>query len=228
MAKAPQLSVTKRTLTGRKVKLLRRQHQIPANIFGKKITSTPITLDSLVFKKLFQSAGETTLLELNLEGETKPRPVLIASVQHHPVTGEFIHVDFHQVDLTEKVTAKVPLEFVGESPAVKEQGGVLVHVISEIEVEALPAELPDSFKVDLSALKAIGDSLTLAELKLDRSKVTIDLDDSETIVTIQAPKEEEVEEVAPTPAEAEVTGQTPTPAEGETPVEAKAEPEKKS
>lgn len=212
MSKMPQVKVEKRQLTGRKVKLLRRQGKVLGNIFGKKITSTAIQMDALDFTKLYHEVGETTLLDLQITGEAKSRPVLIANIQRHPVTDQIIHVDFHQVDLAEKVTANVPLEFVGESPAVKEQGGILVHVVTEIEVEALPAELPDKFIVDISKLANLGDSLTLKELNLDRSKVTIELADDTTIVTIQAPKEEEVVEAPVVPAEGEAA---PAPVEGE-------------
>jgi large subunit ribosomal protein L25 len=221
MSKMPQVKVDKRQITGRKVKLLRRQGKVLGNVFGKKITSIAIQMDSPDFTKLYHEVGETTLLDLQITGEAKSRPVLIANIQRHPVTNQIIHVDFHQVDLAEKVTANVPLEFLGESPAVKEQGGILVHVVTEIEVEALPAELPDKFIVDISKLANLGDSLTLKELNLDRSKVTIDLADDTTIVTIQSPKEEEVVEAPAVPAEGEAA---PAPAEGEAAPAGEAKP----
>jgi len=200
MTKMPILNVSKRTQFGRKIKQLRVQGKIPGNVFGKSIPSFAITLDPDSFTKIFKIAGETSIIDLQVEGVAKSHPVLISNRQRHPVTNRILHVDFHEVSLTEKVTVSVPLEFVGESPAVKEKGGILVTVIHEIEVEALPTELPDKFTVDLATLKDIGNSLTLKDLQLDQHKYSVSLAADATLVTIQSPKEEEV---APAPAVAE-------------------------
>lgn len=205
MPKRPQLNASVRTVVGRRVKKIRNQSLIPANIFGKKVKSLAVQLPLPDFQKLYAETGETTLIDLIIDGEKTPRAVLVANVQHHPVTQIPLHVDFHQVTLTEKVTAKIPVELIGESPAVKELGGIVVHSISEVEIDALPTDLPDNFTLDISALKQIGDNLTLADISLDAQKITLKDDPSTVLVSIQAPKEE-VEE-APTPAEAEVVGE---------------------
>lgn len=197
------LTAEPRQLTGRKVKQLRAQGKIPANIFGKKVTSTAITLSHADFVKAFNQAGETNIINLTVTGESSPRPVLISNIHQHPITDGYLHIDLRQVDLKEKVTASVPLEVVGESPAVKEKGGVLVVTVNEIEVEALPTDLPDKFTIDISSLSDIGNSLHISDLKVDKSKLTLQLEDEETIALIQEQKEEE-EEATPTPAEAEV------------------------
>lgn len=216
MLKRPQLVAEKRDLHGRQVKQLRAKSLLPGNLFGKKVKSLAIQIPLDDFNKLYSDTGETTLIDLLLKNETSPRAVLIANVQIHPVTQALLHVDFHQVTLTEKVTANIPIELLGEAPAAKELGGVVVNPVSEIEIEALPTDLPDNFIIDLTTLKQIGDTFTIADLKFDKTKVVIASDFGTVLVTIQEPKEEVVE--APTPAEAE------TPSAGETSETKEGEP----
>lgn len=202
MAKFPQLIVDKRTLIGRKVKALRRQGLIPANLFGKKIESVAIQVESKQFKKLFEEVGETGIVEVIVAD--KSYPSLITGTSVDPVSGITLHVDFHNVSLKEKVTATIPLELIGEAPAVKELGGVINQSLFELEVEALPTELPEQFDVDISKLVAIGDSLSIKDLTIS-SDVTVELEPDTLIVSIAEPAPEEV--VEETPAEAEVGDQ---------------------
>lgn len=211
-----KLSAKPRKLFGRKVKSLRREGVIPGNVFGKKTKSISIQVGNKELVGIIKAAGETGLIDLTIEGESKPRPVLISGYAQDPVSSALLHVDFHQVDLTVKTTAAVPVEVVGEAPAAVE-GNVLVVLKQELEVEALPADLPDKIGVDVTGLKEIGDSILAKDLKLDRAKVALLVDDEEPIVTIQAPAKEEVVEA---PAEEEGEG-----AEGAEP--AKEEDEKK-
>jgi large subunit ribosomal protein L25 len=226
MSKRPQLTAEKRDLIGRQVKQLRAKALLPGNVFGKKVKSLSIQIPLPDFKKLFSTAGETTLIDLLLKSESSPRAVLIANVQIHPVTQAILHVDFHQVTLTEKVTANIPIELTGEAPAAKELGGVVVNPVSELEIEALPTDLPDNFIIDLSTLKQIGDAFTISDLKFDKSKVVIAADPSTVLVTIQEPKEEVVE--APTPTEAEIpsAGEAAETKEGEPAPESTTQSEK--
>lgn len=207
-----QLQASARTIIGRKVSLLRREAKIPANIYSKNKESVPITLDKKAFSKLYSTAGETTLIELTIDGEQKNRPVLIRDAQRHPVSGDIVHVDFQQVDLSQKVTANIPVETTGESEAVK-AGGVLVLAHNEIEVEALPTDLPEVFQVDVSKLNSMGDVITVADLIFDREKVTISLESDEVLATIQAQEEEKVEEVSTELAEPELIKQGATKAD---------------
>lgn len=211
MAEKITLKVDPRTLTGRKVKLLRRQGLVPANIFGTKTKSTAVEVKADQFMKTFRQAGETNLVYLTVGDEKDARPVLISSVQLHPVTDVPLHVDFHQVDLKQKVTANIPVELVGESPAVEDLGGVLVQLVNEIEVEALPTDLPEKFEIDLSALKAIGDAIAIKDLKVDADKIEIKNDPELQIVQAQEPQPEEEEVVAEEAAPAE--GEAAQPAE---------------
>ncbi|MEK7514059.1 MAG: 50S ribosomal protein L25 [Patescibacteria group bacterium] len=205
MSQAVKLDVNPRKIAGRKVKQLRRQGIIPANIFGKSVKSLAIELPLKSFQTAFKTAGETNIIELQVAKETKTRPVLVHDIHYHPVTDQILHVDFHQVDLTQKVTVAVPIEVIGESPAVV-QGGVLVQLLNELQVEALPRDLPDKFVIDASKLAAIGDGVTIKDLAVsDKVKFLAEKLD-ELVVKIEPPTKEEVEVK---PAEAVI------PAEGE-------------
>lgn len=205
MADTLNLNAQKRTLLGRKVKRLRKQDIIPANIFGKKITSLTIQVSLKDFLDTFAAVGETGLVNLLVDKTT--HPVLITNVQSDPVTDRPVHVDFREVDLTEKVTASIPLEFIGESPAVKELGGVLLTPLDEIEVEALPADLPDSFVVDLSKLEKVGDTFSVSDLKVG-SKVVVQTELDSPVALVQEHKEEKEPEPEEAPSsEEEATNQ---------------------
>lgn len=208
-----KLKVDLRKITGRKVKQLRRDQILPGNIYGKGTKSVAVQLPLKDFKPVFATAGETGIVAISVAKETKPRPVLIHNVHLDPVTDEFLHVDFHQVDLTQKVTVAVPIELIGEAPAVV-QGGVLVQLLNEIEVEALPTDLPDKFAVDVSKLETIGQGITLKDLKVsDKVKLMVENLD-ELVVKIEAPAKEEEK-----PVEAEVPEAEAAAAEGEVPIE---------
>ncbi|MBU1326542.1 50S ribosomal protein L25 [Patescibacteria group bacterium] len=157
------LQAEKRSVFGRKVKNLRRSGTIPATVYGKKIKSEALQLDGKAFQKTYEEAGETGIVELKI-GETM-RPVLIHDVQKDPVSDDVLHIEFFQVDLKEKVHANVPLVLVGEAPAVSQKIGTLLAVLNEIEVEALPADLPDHIDVDVSSLSEVGQELKVSDLK---------------------------------------------------------------
>lgn len=196
----PVLKAQKRESFGNKVKALRREGILPANIYGKKIKSQAVQVEKKEFTAVFEQAGETNLIDLKIDKEKQARPVLATNLQKHPVTGESLHIDFHQVDLTQKVSVAIPVVIEGESPAVKEKGAVLIILLDEIKVEALPQDLPDQFKVDISLLNNFDDSILVKDLKIDRSKVDVLVEDDESIVMVQEPKEEEI--VPPTKEEA--------------------------
>jgi large subunit ribosomal protein L25 len=209
------LAAETRTVVGRKVAKLRLAGLVPANVFGKKIKSASIQVNTKEFLKVYDQAGETSLINLIIPGQPE-KPVLVSAVQAHPVSGLLLHVDFHQVDLKEKVTATVPVELVGEAPASKDATMVLLQVISEIEVEALPTDIPNHFSADISQLAKIGDSLTVADLKIDLAKLTIKLSPEESVVLIQAQQAEVEPEIVAAPegeGETEVEGEAETKAE---------------
>lgn len=199
------LSAEKRTTTGRKVKNLRRQGFLPANIYGKKIKSQSVQIKLDEFEKVFKEAGETSLIEL-ISGKEK-RSALIHNVQTDPVSDIPIHADFLQVDLKEKVTAEVPVELSGESTAEKQGLGTLVQYIDEIQVEALPADLPEKFEIDVTGLANLNDAVLVNDLAVDREKVEVKNAEEQIIVKIEPLHKEE--EVVP-PAAEEVAAEVPT------------------
>lgn len=223
-AKKDELKLTtdKRTIFGRKVKTLRREGILPANIYGKKVKSLAVQTDLKSFLAAFKKTGETSVVELRVKGEKKSRPVLIDNVQFDPISDQPLHADFYQVDLKEKVTTEVPIELVGESPAAKEKIGILIQLLTEVEVEALPTELPDKLELDISGLKEVNDVVTVADLKAPK-EVKVLTPKKELLAKIEAlakeevvvPPEEEVpkEEVEEAPKE----GVPPEPTEGKPP-----------
>lgn len=217
------LKAEKRKVLGRKVKKLRREGVLPANIYGKKIKSLSIKFPVVDFEKVYKAVGETGIVEIAI-GKQK-RSVLISNVQLDPVTDKPIHIDFHQVDLKEKTTADVPIELIGESPAEKQGLGTVVQSINEIEVEALPKDLPDKFEIDLSKLTEVDQTVQVKDLVVDTKKVKILAEAEQIIVKVEPPRKEE--EVAPPPSEEEVPeeDEKEVPSEEEVAEKAEGEPE---
>jgi large subunit ribosomal protein L25 len=223
------LKAEKRTVLGSKVKQLRRTGVVPANLFGKTIDSQAIQVNGVEFNRVFKEAGETSLIWVTVAGEDKERPTLVTSVHFNPVTGDKLHVDFHQVNLKEKVTANVPVEIIGESELITTNLAVLSQSLNEIEIEALPTEIPESIVFDISSLKEIGDQLLVSDAKVG-AEVEIKTDPDQMVVSLQEPQKEEeplvVEEVAEDATGAE--GEVPAEGEaegGEKPAEGEAKPE---
>jgi large subunit ribosomal protein L25 len=193
MSKHVTFNAQSRQITGKKVKQLRNQGLIPANIHGAVETTVPLTLENIPFRDLFAQVGETGLIYMTVGDEKTARPVLVDEVSRHPVTNVVTHVTFKQVNLKEKISAEVPVEYIGETANVPDS--VVVQLVDSIEVEALPTDFPEKFEVDLSALQAIGDSITLGQLKFDSSKIKLVEEDLEKPLVILKEHVEEVEEV---------------------------------
>jgi large subunit ribosomal protein L25 len=189
MAKTnPVLKAEIRTVTGKKVKTLRKQGILPATIYGHEMEPVSVQVVDKEMEMIFAHTGESGLVDL-LIGE-KSYPILFRNPQYHPVEGNLIHIDCYKVNLKEKIVTTVPIEFVGESFAVKE-GKVLVEVTNEVEVEALPTDLPEKIEVDLSKLENIDSVITIADLIVDRSKVEIKNAADQVVVKVEEPKVEE-------------------------------------
>jgi large subunit ribosomal protein L25 len=183
------LKADKRKIFGRKVKSLRAAGRLPANIYGKNIKSLAIQLLFNDFEKVYKKAGETGIIELVIGKEE--RPALIHNVQLDPVTDTPLHIDFRQVNLKEKIIADIPIELVGESPAEKGGLGTVVQYIDEIEVEALPTDLPESFEMDVSKLKEVDQLIQVKDIAVDKEKVKVKSDAKQIIVKVEPPREEE-------------------------------------
>ena len=217
------LKAEKRSLLGRKVKKLRKDGVVPANVFGKKVKSESIQVKTLDFEKTYKETGETGLLELQINSDKKP--VLVHNVQIDPVSEKILHIDFLQVNLKEKVIAGIPIELIGESPAEKQGLGTVVQYIDEVEVEALPTDLPEKFEADISTFTEVDQTLYIKDLKVDKGKVEIKEDLEKIIAKVEPAKEEKVEvPVTEEVAEAETT-ETDKTEESETKEEKTSEPD---
>ena len=196
-----------RKIVGKKVKKLRSEGIIPANLFGKDIKSTSLQVTGDKFRKIFRKAGETSVVEIAFD--KKIEPALIHKVQKDPVTDKIIHIDFHKVNLKEKITAHVPLVLIGESPAEKNGTGLILQTINELEIESLPGDIPHQIEVDISKLGEIGETVHIKDLKIDREKVEVKNESEDVVVTVQNAemKEEPIEEEVPGPEEVEATAE---------------------
>lgn len=158
--------------------------------YGTKESSTPIFIEAVAFEKLYRVSGESSVIEL--EGEGKKLQVLVQDVSYDPIKNFPIHVDFYVVEKGAKVDASIPLEFVGESEAVKTYGGNLVKVLHEIEVEAEATNLPHSIKVDLSLLKDLDSVIKVSDLELGKGVSLYHLDGEEIVASIVSAEEEDL------------------------------------
>lgn len=232
------LSAKKRTIVGRKVKTLRKQNLLPGNIYGNKIKSKAIEIKLSDFHKVYHRAGETKIVELVLD-EKDRLPVLIHNVQIEPLSHKFLHADFYQVDLTKKVKAKVSIELTGDSPAVSQKLGLLLQTLNEVEVEALPSDLPEKLTINVSSLAKVDQELKVADLKVPKNVMVLTPADLSVVkvgklISKEAEQLAKEEEAAAAAAKAAVAAETaaaaPAPAEEEeekptVPLEATSKPE---
>jgi large subunit ribosomal protein L25 len=182
------LQATKREVSGKRVKSLRNAGKLPAVLYGHNVSTQQIEISEKDFYKAFKAAGESTLVNLVVDGKTQP--VLIHEVQHHYLNDKPIHVDFYAVNMTEKLKVHVPVHLKGEAPAVKALGGTLVKNLSEVEVECLPGDIPHSFEVDIGGLNTFEDIIRVSNLNVG-SNVTMITPAEEVVVTVAPPRSEE-------------------------------------
>jgi len=184
-----KLSASLRKVFGKKTKSHRKEGQIPSVVYGKGIDTIPLWVNELELKRTLKQAGESTIIDLSIGGKNN-RNVLIHEIQRDPVSDNFMHLDFYQIRMDEKITTGVELEFIGEAPAVKEAGGILIKSLDEIEVRCFPADLPSKIVVDISSLKQIDDRIAIKDLKLSE-KIEIDLDPEIVVVVVSPPRSQE-------------------------------------
>ena len=193
-----ELEAQKREVLGRKVKLLRKQDLIPAELYGNGVENIHLSLKEGEFMEIYREAGENTIVNLAVGAEK--RPVFIHDVQTDPLSGRILAADLYQVDLTKKTITHVPLTFVGESPLVESEGGILNRVLDEVEVEALPINIPHEIKVDVSVLDSFSKTIRVADLA-GGADFEIKTDPETVVASISEPREEEkevvVEELSP-------------------------------
>lgn len=203
---------------------LRASGKIPAVFYGKKEPSTAIAVSYPEFIKVWKEAGESTIVTLSGPGVDVES--LIHEIDLHPVTGRAIHADFYVFEKGKPIEVSVPLEFIGVSPAVKDLGGMLVKVLHELEISALPKDLPHKISVDISSLVDFKSVIHARDLKLPTG-VTLAINPDDIVASVYEPKEEVEEPTAPidlSTIEVEKKGKEPV--EGG-PAEAPAKEEKK-
>jgi large subunit ribosomal protein L25 len=193
-----EITATKRTETGKALETLRKAGSIPAVVYGPKQESVSITIGRRDFEKVFKAAGESTVVTVTVDGQAIP--TLIHDVDHDPVTNAVRHADFYAIVKGQKVEVMIPLEFVGESAAVK-AGANLVKTMYEIEVEADPMNLPHNLTVDISKLTEVGSQVLASDIALPQGVVLVG--DADEVVAIAAAANDEV--IEDTVAEVDMT-----------------------
>jgi len=207
MAQQAELEVSRREIMGKATKRLRKAGIIPANIFGHKEPSLAVQINGITFERLRRSHGARNIIALHIPGMTNPQTALIRHVQRDPRTGKIIHVDFFRVSLSERINVKVPLHFVGEAPAVKDENGVLLHLLDTLEIECVASDIPEYIEVDVSGLNEIDAIIHAGEVTLPAS-FTLLTDPEEGVAKVAASRAE-VAEVAAAAATATVSEEAP-------------------
>jgi len=189
------LNATQRTVTGKKVKQLRRQGKLPAVMYGSDYKAIPVTLDLRETTRSLQSLTQSTIVTIDLDGEQNS--ALVQEKQVDFIRGTILHIDFRIVSMTEKIRTSVPVQLEGEAPAVKDFSGIVVTNLNEIQVECLPSDLPEQFVLDISNLSEIGSSILVKDV-VSSDKIQVFADPDTVVVVIAgqaAEEEEEVEEL---------------------------------
>ena len=190
-----KLGVQTRDIIGKRVRALRRDGIVPAVVYGPDSEPLSLSIDQLELRSVLMQAGGTQLIELNVEGG-EAIPTLARHVQRDPVRGNVLHVDFYRVAMNRPISAEVPVILVNETPIVSSGGAVIMHPLSSLTIEALPAQLPPHIEVDLSLLKEVGDQLLVEDLVLPEGATAL-TDGADLVVKLDYPRqivEEEEEE----------------------------------
>ncbi len=183
-----QITAGLREEKGRKTNILRAEGKVPAVMYGFEVKApVSVTVDRNAFNKVYAKAGESMVIDLEIDGQT--HPVLIADIQRNVLTDFFSHVDFRRVDMKRKIEARIPLKLVGESPAVKTHGGTLVQSLEEVEVLSLPDALVHEIEVDISVLKTFEDMIRVKDVKLPDG-IEVKTWSEQTVATVQPPRSE--------------------------------------
>ena len=207
-----KITVQKRELLGRKAKTLRSHDLVPGVVFGPNIQPQNVQVSRKELVTLYKKVGYSKFFDLDIEGGN-PVKVLIKELPKHPITDQYLNVNFYQVAEDRKITVEVPITFTGEAPAVKLNVGFLITPIEVIAVHCYPKDLPAGFEVDLNNLNDIGDAITVGDIPLPENvELSSDMDPTSAIVFIAAPQKEIIEETPEVEVDAEGN---PIVAEGE-------------
>lgn len=220
MPDRPTLSAASRTVLGKKVKRLRREGLLPANVYGRGVASTAIQLDSRDFRRAIRQAGIRSMFELAIDGEQDSRHVLVRGLDREGGTGDPIHVDFYQVDLNHPIQTTTNIRLVGTAPAVTDLGGTLLQNLETVAIRCLPLDIPEAIEIDVSSLVSFELSLNVGDLNVPEGVEVLAASDI-GVATVDAPRltiEGEEEE-----GEEDLEGEEGEIAEGEEGAETPAE-----
>jgi len=212
------LDASLRKETGKKLESLRERGEVPAVLYGHKVSNQNVSIRHKELLKLIKG-GESRLIDLIID-EDKPVKVIIQASQVDPLTGDYIHIDFYKINMDEKIHVTIPLHFVGEVPAVKELNGVLMTNIEEVEASCLPQDLVENIEVDISGLKTFDDAIHVKDLKVPEKVEVLGHNEDDLVAKVMPPRtEKELEELEEKPKEdveaVEVEGGTDEKSEGE-------------
>lgn len=183
-----KLKVAVREKAGVQLEEQRKKGLIPAVLYGHKVAPSLFWVNYLDFERLYRTAGESTIIDVEVEGK-KDVSALIHDVARDPQSNRFIHIDFYQVRMDEEIDADIPLEYIGESEAVKAHGGILIKSLDEISIKCLPKNLPRSIQVDITILRTFEDQIKIKDLVLPQG-VAIDEDVETVVALVERPRTE--------------------------------------
>jgi large subunit ribosomal protein L25 len=190
-----ELAARKRSVLGSKVKALRREGWVPGVMYGQDFESVPLQFDGHDLRQTLSQVGGSQLINIKIDDASSPEFALLRDVQRDVITGDLLHVDFYRVMMSQTITTEIPLLTTGESPVVEQKEGILLHGVSEIEVECLPSDLVDALEVDLSELTEVGQAILVEDLAVP-SGISILTDPDEVIARLVPLEEMELERPA--------------------------------
>ncbi len=192
MADEAQLTLNPRAITGKKVRFLRREGVVPGNLYGRGLDSLAIQAPIDEVRSVFRSVPRNSVVQVQVAGEKKTRPVVLRHVDRNPISGEVLHVEFYQVDLDRVIQSDALVKLIGDSEAVA-NGGTLVLTMDTVALEALPMDMPAEIVIDISDLENFGAAIHVSDLSLP-ANVRALADETAQVVTVVAPRLEEEEE----------------------------------
>ena len=206
------ITLSPREVTGKKVSQLRQAGIVPVHFYGPGVDSASLQADLMTLRKVLISAGRNVPITVKVEGEKGQNICFVRETQVHPVTEALLHVDFYRVDVSQTVRAEVPIILEGEPPAVLNLGGILLQPFDTLAVEALPLDMPESFRIDVTVLEDFTSSVRVGDIEVDEG-VNILRDPVEMIARVVAPRIEEEE--VPGAEDEDLLGEGEEAAEGE-------------
>jgi large subunit ribosomal protein L25 len=201
MAEKIELKVEKRDVKGKKVKFLRNKGVVPAHLFGHNLDSIELQSQATALNSVISKAGRTRLINLTIGDSDQNHNVMVREVQKDPIRGDLIHVDFYEVNMAEKIKVEVPIQIVGESPALKIRENMLYQTLSSLHIECLPGKMPDRIQVDISVIKEVEQAVHVKDISLPDVAI---LNEPELVIAkVSLRPMEVVEEAKPVAAAAE-------------------------